>query len=172
MWKKGRGRRIHFFPHRRNSLHHSKQVGRIINMKKNWYYFRYVRGSGTRSQTFGLYNMTVHPQHSIFYIIISGVSGHFVWGTLLVLAYEQQEFLSIIFYNLKRPNDFEIRLSKDFVLFSGDADVSPVIPNTNNSEIHRKLLFSMFVSIVPSVNITSNWIRKNIHLYIKQYLKK
>jgi len=88
---------------------------------------------------------------------------------LLVFAYEQ-EFLSIIFYNLKRPNDFEIRLSKDFVLFSGDTDVSPVIPNTNNSQSHRKLLFLVFVSIVPSVNIMSNWIRNNIHLYIKQYL--
>jgi hypothetical protein len=36
MWKKGRKRRIHFFPRRRRtSLHYSKQVGRIINMKKN-----------------------------------------------------------------------------------------------------------------------------------------
>lgn len=33
--KGSRETRIHFFPRRRNSLHHSKQVGRIINMKKN-----------------------------------------------------------------------------------------------------------------------------------------
>lgn len=44
--KKGRGRAsyIHFFPRRHNSPSTSfpAQVGRIINMKKNWYYFRCI----------------------------------------------------------------------------------------------------------------------------------
>jgi len=115
MWKKGRGRRIHFFPHRRNSLHHSKQVGRIINMKKNWYYFRYVRGCGSRSQTFGLYNMTVHPQYSIFYIIILGVSGHFVWGTCLRTT-------GVSIYNIlqfKKTQWFRNKIIKGFCLVFG-----------------------------------------------------
>lgn len=169
MWKKGRGRRIHFFPRRCNSLHHSKQVGRIINMKKNWYYFRCVRGCSSRSQTFGLYNMTVHPKHSIFfyYYYFGGERPFCVRDSILLVFSYEQEFLSIIFYNLKKPNDFEIRLSKDFVLFLVDTDVSPVIPNTNNSQTHRKLLFPVFVSIAPSANIMSNWIRNNMYLYKK-----
>lgn len=111
--------------------------------------------------------MTVHhPQRSIFfffYIITPGVGGHFVRGTRFPRAYEQ-EFLSIIFYNLERSNDLGIRLSEDFVLFSDDTDVSPVIPNTNNSQRHTGNYFFPRSSVFPSVNITSNWIRNNIHL--------
>jgi len=121
MWKKGRGRRIHFFPRRHNSLHHSKQVGRIINMKKNWYYFRCVRGCSSRSQAFGLYNMTVHPKHSIFFLLF------LFWGWAAIL-YEGLDSLGIFLrtrvsiYNIlqfKKTQWFRNKIIKGFCLVFG-----------------------------------------------------
>lgn len=66
---------------------------------------------------------------------------------------------------------------KDFVLFSGDTDVSPVIPNTNNYRKDvQEITFPRdhrYAFIVPSVNIMSNWIqnkfKKRIHIYLKKH---
>lgn len=108
----------------------------------------YVRGCGSRKHLDCITWQSTTP--SILFYFYFFLLLFWGWAAILCkglvslrICLRTVDSISIIFYNLERPNDFEIRLSKDFVLFSDDMDLSPVIPYTNKR--HTGNYFSQFI---------------------------